>query len=122
MVVDLYVKSKIIRTPPDLTRKAFNLLSKVKSGGGKIAKTIRGTAKAIEDGDAKLVYIVRDLEFPEQVLHLKELCEKKEIPYVCVPRYLRYGVEHSVAIIDYGRAGRGFNRFVLELNTRMRLI
>lgn len=120
MPLDVY--APLAPTPPELTRKAFNLLSKVKSGGGKIAKTIRGTTKAIEDGNAKLVYIVRDLEFPEQVLHLKGLCKEKDIPFVCVPRHLKYGVEYSAAIIDYGRAGRGFNRFILELNTRMRFI
>lgn len=120
MSVDLY--AQLVPTPPDLIKKAFSLLSKVRDTGGKINRGIYGTTRAVKSGNAKLVYIVSDLEYPEQVLHLKVLCEEKNIPYVCVPEYRKYGVVDSAAVIDVGKARRGFNSFIVELNFRMRLI
>jgi len=118
MTVDLY--AQLIPSSPDLAKKAFNLFSKVKNTGGRIKRGIRGTTDAVENGDAKLVYIVSGLEHPEEVLHLKVLCEKKEIPYVCVPRHLKHGIVNTAVIIDPGRARGGYYRFVKELNIRRR--
>jgi len=120
MPVNIY--SHLTPAPPELTKKAFSLLDKVKYSGGKIRRGIHGTTNAVKNGDAKLVYIVSDLEYPEQVLHLKVLCERDSIPYVCVPANRQYGIVNSAAIIDIGRARSPYYRFLKELDMARRLL
>ena len=42
------------------------------------------TTKAIERGNAKLVFVAEDVQPEEVVMHLPELSEEKDIPYVFV--------------------------------------
>ena len=49
---------------------------------GKIKKGTNEVTKAIERGVAKLVVYAKDVSPPEVVMHLKPLCEEKEIPCV----------------------------------------
>ncbi|HIQ13853.1 MAG TPA: 50S ribosomal protein L7ae [Thermoprotei archaeon] len=71
------------------------------------------TTKAIERGQAKLVYIALDVDPPEIVAHLPLLCMERKTPYIFVPskRELgrRAGLEvsaASVAIVDPGEGSK----------------
>jgi ribosomal protein L7Ae-like RNA K-turn-binding protein len=87
-----------------LAERAFNLLSRVKSSNGKIRRGLHETTRALKNGDAKLVYIVTDLDVPQQVFHLKLLCERNNVPYVCIPEHREHGILDSAVIIDIGKA------------------
>jgi len=71
------------------------------------------TTKAVERGQAKLVYIALDVDPPEIVAHLPLLCKERKVPYIFVPSKQelgkRAGLEvsaASVAIVDPGEGGK----------------
>ncbi len=71
------------------------------------------TTKAVERGQAKLVYIALDVDPPEVVAHLPLLCKERKVPYIFVPSKQelgkRAGLEvaaASVAIVDPGEGAK----------------
>ncbi|MCY0873543.1 MAG: 50S ribosomal protein L7Ae [Acidianus infernus] len=102
-----YVKFEV---PQDLVDKALEVLKKAKESG-KIKKGTNETTKAVERGQAKLVYIAEDVQPEEIVAHLPGLCEEKKVPYIYVPSKKALGeacglqvAAASAAIIDPGEA------------------
>lgn len=77
-----YVKFEV---PKDLQEKALEALE-VARDSGKIRKGTNEVTKAVERGNAKLVFIGLDVQPPEIVMHLPMLCEEKNIPYLYVPK------------------------------------
>lgn len=69
--------------PADLQDDAIEALE-VARDTGTVKKGTNETTKAIERGNAKLVYIAEDVQPEEIVLHLPELADEKGIPFVYV--------------------------------------
>jgi ribosomal protein eL8 len=63
--------------------KVYELFEKARQSG-KIRKGTNETTKAVDRGQAKLVAIALDVDPPEIVMHLPELCEEKGVKYVYV--------------------------------------
>jgi large subunit ribosomal protein L7Ae len=110
-------------TPPEIAEKAYELVSKARTTGGKIKKGVNETTKAVERGEAKFVIIAEDVNPPEVVLHLPYLCEEKKVPYLYVPSKARLGqaagiqvAASSVAVIDPGAAKDLLNELVKTYN------
>ena len=84
----------------------------------RLALEIRGvkrgtneTTKAVERGQAKIVFIALDVDPPEIVAHLPLLCKEKKVPYMFVPSKTELGkaaglevAAASVCIVDPGEA------------------
>ncbi|QZX99563.1 50S ribosomal protein L7Ae [Halobaculum rubrum] len=70
-------------TPADLAERSLDALE-VARDTGIVKKGTNETTKAVERGNAKLVYIAEDVEPEEIVMHLPELCEEKGISYVFI--------------------------------------
>ncbi|MBS3056671.1 MAG: ribosomal L7Ae/L30e/S12e/Gadd45 family protein [Candidatus Aenigmarchaeota archaeon] len=78
---------------------------------GKIRKGINETTKSIERGEAKLVIYANDVDPKEITMHLKPLCNEKNIPCVVVSSKNELGraagidvSTASVSIADLGEA------------------
>jgi large subunit ribosomal protein L7Ae len=69
--------------PADLADNAIEALEVARDTGG-VKKGTNETTKAIERGNADLVIIAEDVQPEEIVMHLPELADEKEIPYVFV--------------------------------------
>lgn len=69
--------------PADLEDDAIEALE-VARDTGTVKKGTNETTKAIERGNASLVYIAEDVSPEEIVMHLPELADEKEIPFVFV--------------------------------------
>lgn len=69
--------------PADLAEDAIEALQ-VSRDTGSVKKGTNETTKAIERGNAELVYVAEDVQPEEVVMHIPELCDEKEIPYVFV--------------------------------------
>lgn len=69
--------------PADLEDDALEALE-VARDTGSVKKGTNETTKAVERGNANLVYVAEDVSPEEVVMHLPELCAEKEIPYVFV--------------------------------------
>jgi large subunit ribosomal protein L7Ae len=69
--------------PADLEDDAIEALE-VARDTGTVKKGTNETTKAIERGNASLVYIAEDVSPEEIVMHLPELSDEKEIPFVFV--------------------------------------
>jgi large subunit ribosomal protein L7Ae len=69
--------------PADLQEDALETLE-VARDTGSVRKGTNETTKAIERGNAKLVYIAEDVQPEEIVMHLPELADEKEVPFVFV--------------------------------------
>ncbi|MGC9009403.1 MAG: 50S ribosomal protein L7Ae [Sulfolobales archaeon] len=111
------------RTPPEIAEKAYELVNKARTTGGKIKKGVNETTKAVERGEAKLVIIAEDVNPPEVVLHLPYLCDEKKVPYLYVPSKARLGqaagiqvAASSVAVIDPGAAKDLLNELIKAFN------
>ncbi|WP_277553068.1 50S ribosomal protein L7Ae [Halobaculum limi] len=70
-------------TPADLAERSLDALE-VARDTGIVKKGTNETTKAVERGNATLVYIAEDVEPEEIVMHLPELCEEKGISYVFI--------------------------------------
>jgi large subunit ribosomal protein L7Ae len=69
--------------PADLAEDAIEALQ-VARDTGSVKKGTNETTKAVERGNAELVYVAEDVQPEEVVMHLPELCDEKEISYVFV--------------------------------------
>ncbi|BFI73179.1 50S ribosomal protein L7Ae [Nanoarchaeota archaeon] len=70
--------------------KVYELFEKARQTG-KIRKGTNETTKAVDRGQAKLVAIALDVDPPEIVMHLPELCEEKGVKYVYVSSKQKLG-------------------------------
>lgn len=69
--------------PAELQEDAIEALE-VARDTGTVKKGTNETTKAVERGSAALVYIAEDVSPEEIVMHLPELADEKEIPFVFV--------------------------------------
>jgi large subunit ribosomal protein L7Ae len=69
--------------PADLQDSAIEALE-VARDTGSVKKGTNETTKAIERGNADLVYIAEDVQPEEIVMHLPELADEKGIPFIFV--------------------------------------
>ncbi|WP_134669945.1 50S ribosomal protein L7Ae [Halorussus marinus] len=69
--------------PADLQDRAVEALE-VARDTGSVKKGTNETTKAIERGNAELVYVAEDVQPEEIVMHLPELADEKGIPFVFV--------------------------------------
>ena len=70
-------------TPADLEESALDALE-VARDTGSVKKGTNETTKAVERGNAQLVFVAEDVSPEEIVMHLPELAEEKGIPVVFV--------------------------------------
>ena len=96
--------------PEDLVNDALALLTRIRDTG-KLRKGTNEVTKAIERGNAMLVYIGVDVSPPEITRHLPILSKEKGIAYLNVPSSDQLGSAAgldvkaaSVAIQDAGSA------------------
>jgi large subunit ribosomal protein L7Ae len=96
--------------PADLQERALEALE-VARDTGTVKKGTNETTKAVERGNASLVYVAEDVQPEEIVLHLPELAEEKGI--ACVFVEAQEDVGHAAglevgsaaaAIVDAGDA------------------
>jgi large subunit ribosomal protein L7Ae len=69
--------------PADLEEDALDALE-VARDTGRVKKGTNETTKAVERGNARLVYIAEDVQPEEVVMHLPELADEKDIAFVFV--------------------------------------
>jgi large subunit ribosomal protein L7Ae len=69
--------------PADLEDDALDALEVARDTGA-VKKGTNETTKAVERGNADLVYIAEDVQPEEVVMHLPELSDEKDIPFVFV--------------------------------------
>lgn len=69
--------------PADLQEDAIEALE-VARDTGTVKKGTNETTKAVERGNALLVFVAEDVQPEEVVMHLPELSDEKDIPYVFV--------------------------------------
>lgn len=103
----VYVKFDV---PNELEERALEALE-VARDTGKIRKGTNETTKAVERGEADLVYIAEDVEPEEIVMHLPALSDEKDVPYVYVGKQDDVGHASGLdvgsaaaAIVDPGNA------------------
>lgn len=108
-------------TPKELADKIYEAVEKARDSG-KVVKGVNETTKAVERGVAKFVAIAEDVEPPEIVAHLPELCDEKGVAYAYVPakselgRAAGIGVSaSSVAIVNLGDAKEIVDDIVLKI-------
>ena len=70
-------------TPADLAERALDALE-VARDTGSVKKGTNETTKAVERGNAQLVYVAEDVSPEEIVMHLPEIADEKGIPVVFV--------------------------------------
>lgn len=87
---------------------------------GTIKKGVNEATKAIERNSAKIVAFAKDVEPPEIVMHLKPLCEEKNIPCIQVASKKELGkiaginvACAAVAVTDFGK-GNDLAKKLLE--------
>ncbi len=69
--------------PADLQEDALEALE-VARDTGSVKKGTNETTKAIERGNARLVLIAEDVQPEEIVMHLPELADERDVPFVFV--------------------------------------
>lgn len=96
--------------PADLAERSLEALE-VARDTGSVKKGTNETTKAVERGNAELVYIAEDVQPEEIVMHLPELCDEKGIPFVFVETQDEVGQaaglevgSAAAAIVDAGEA------------------
>ena len=96
--------------PSDLQEDVIEALE-VARDTGSIRKGTNETTKAIERGNAQLVVIAEDVQPEEIVLHLPELADERDIPFVYVGSQSDVGRavglevgSAAAAIVDAGEA------------------
>lgn len=95
---DVMMTPPYVKWPEDVLKtflqnyeeKVYQLFEKARQTG-KIRKGTNETTKAVDRGQAKLVAIALDVDPPEIVMHLPELCEEKGVTYVYVSSKQRLG-------------------------------
>jgi large subunit ribosomal protein L7Ae len=76
----VYVNKEV---PADLAEDALEALE-VARDTGSVKKGTNETTKAVERGNADIVYVAEDVQPEEIVMHLPELADEKGIPVVFV--------------------------------------
>jgi large subunit ribosomal protein L7Ae len=96
--------------PADLAERSLEALE-VARDTGSVKKGTNETTKAVERGNAELVYVAEDVQPEEIVMHLPELCDEKGIPFVFVETQDEIGQaaglevgSAAAAIVDAGEA------------------
>ncbi|WP_458206324.1 50S ribosomal protein L7Ae [Haladaptatus sp. NG-SE-30] len=97
--------------PADLQDRALEALE-VARDTGSVKKGTNETTKAVERGNADLIYVAEDVQPEEIVMHLPELADEKGIPFIFVETQddvghaagLEVG-SAAAAIVDAGEAG-----------------
>ncbi|WP_435153323.1 50S ribosomal protein L7Ae [Haladaptatus sp. DFWS20] len=69
--------------PADLQDRALDALE-VARDTGTVKKGTNETTKAVERGNADLIYVAEDVQPEEIVMHLPELADEKGIPFIFV--------------------------------------
>jgi large subunit ribosomal protein L7Ae len=98
--------------PADLEDDALEVLEVARDTGA-VKKGTNETTKAVERGNADLVYVAEDVQPEEVVMHLPELADEKNIPFIFVQSQddlghaagLEVG-SAAAAITDTGEADR----------------
>ena len=96
--------------PADLEDDAIEALE-VARDTGSVKKGTNETTKAVERGNALLVFVAEDVSPEEVVMHLPEIAAEKEVPYIFVGTQddighaagLQVG-SAAAAIVDAGEA------------------
>ena len=96
--------------PADLEDDAIEALE-VARDTGTVKKGTNETTKAVERGNAELVYVAEDVSPEEVVMHLPEIADEKDTPYVFIEAQddvghaagLKVG-SAAAAIVDAGDA------------------
>lgn len=96
--------------PADLEDDALEALE-VARDTGSVRKGTNETTKAVERGNALLVFVAEDVSPEEVVMHLPELADEKDVPYVFVGSQDDVGQaaglsvgSAAAAIVDAGEA------------------
>jgi large subunit ribosomal protein L7Ae len=69
--------------PADLEDDALEALE-IARDTGTVKKGTNETTKAVERGNARLVFVAEDVQPEEDVMHLPELADEKDVSYVFV--------------------------------------
>lgn len=69
--------------PADLEDDALDALE-VARDTGSVKKGTNETTKAVERGNAELIYVAEDVQPEEVVMHLPELSDEKNVPYIFI--------------------------------------
>jgi large subunit ribosomal protein L7Ae len=69
--------------PADLEEDALEALE-IARDTGTVKKGTNETTKAVERGNAELIYVAEDVQPEEIVMHLPELADEKGVPFVFV--------------------------------------
>jgi large subunit ribosomal protein L7Ae len=96
--------------PADLQDDALEALE-VARDTGSVKKGTNETTKAVERGNAEMVFVAEDVQPEEIVMHLPELSDEKGVPYVFIETQddvghaagLEVG-SAAAAIVDSGEA------------------
>jgi large subunit ribosomal protein L7Ae len=96
--------------PADLAEDALEALE-VARDTGSVKKGTNETTKAVERGNADLVFVAEDVQPEEIVMHLPELADEKDVPYLFVDSQSDVGHaaglevgSAAAAIVDAGEA------------------
>jgi large subunit ribosomal protein L7Ae len=96
--------------PQDLQEDALEALE-VARDTGSVRKGTNETTKAIERGNADLVLVAEDVQPEEIVMHLPELADERDVPYVFVDEQAAVGRaaglevgSAAAAVVDPGDA------------------
>ena len=97
-------------TPNDLSERSLEALE-VARDTGSVKKGTNETTKAVERGNAELVYVAEDVQPEEIVMHLPELADEKGISVVFVDTQDEIGQaaglevgSAAAAVVDAGEA------------------
>ncbi|PCN51145.1 50S ribosomal protein L7ae [Candidatus Geothermarchaeota archaeon ex4572_27] len=107
--------------PKEYLNAAYELLKYALEVRG-VKRGTNETTKAIERGQAKLVYIALDVDPPEIVAHLPLLCKERKVPYIFVPSKeelgRRAGIDVAAAsacVIDPGEGKKILDEIIAYL-------
>jgi large subunit ribosomal protein L7Ae len=78
-------------------KKAYEAIELARKTG-KIRKGTNETTKAVESGSAKMVFVAKDANPAEIVMHLSPLCKEKEVPCVEVPSKEELGAAAGIGV------------------------
>ncbi|MDD5148277.1 MAG: 50S ribosomal protein L7Ae [Candidatus ainarchaeum sp.] len=83
--------------PEKLAQQQLSLLERVKKKG-KVRIGVNEVTKAVERGDAKIVFIAEDVSPAEIVMHIPLVCDEKKIPFTFVRTKKELGEKAGIAV------------------------
>ncbi|MBR9707120.1 MAG: 50S ribosomal protein L7ae [Candidatus Diapherotrites archaeon] len=108
--------------PKEVADKTFEVIEKVRTGGGSVRIGTNEATKSIEGNVAKLIVIAEDVEPAEIVMHLPLLCKEKKIAYTFVPTKKELGAAagievstSAVAITKDGKAKKELSDLITKV-------